>query len=59
LDVISELVNRIEELEKKEIRGEIMEERRDVVKFDIERAIVIADQVQDFFKKKKIEPMDA
>ena len=36
-----------------------MNEKRDVVKFDIEQAITIADQLQDFFKKKKIEPMDA
>ena len=34
-------------------------EKRVAVKFDIERAIVIADQVQDFFKENKIEPMDA
>lgn len=34
-------------------------EKRVAVKFDIEQAIVIADEVQDFFKEKKIEPMDA
>ena len=44
---------------KREIREKIMNEKRDVVKFDIEQAITIADQLQDFFKKKKIEPMDA
>ena len=37
----------------------MMKEKRDIVKFDIERAIVIADQLQDFFKKNKIELMDA
>ena len=36
-----------------------MKEKRVAVKFDIERAIVIADQLQDFFKKNKIELMDA
>ena len=44
---------------KREIREKIMNEKRDVVKFNIEQAITIADQLQDFFKKKKIEPMDA
>jgi hypothetical protein len=36
-----------------------MIEKRVAVKFDIERAILIANQVQDFFKENKIEPMDA
>ena len=36
-----------------------MKEKRGTVKFDIKRALDIADQVQDFFKKNKIEPMDA
>jgi hypothetical protein len=37
----------------------MMKEKRVAVKFDIERAIEISDQLQDFFKENKIEPMDA
>lgn len=40
-------------------KGSMMKEKRVAVKFNIERAIKIADQVQDFFEKKKIEPIDA
>ncbi len=36
-----------------------MKEKRVAIKFNIERAIAIADQIQDFFKENKIEPMDA
>jgi hypothetical protein len=36
-----------------------MKEKRVAVKFDIERAIAISDQLQNFFKENKIEPMDA
>jgi hypothetical protein len=37
----------------------MMKEKRVAVKFDIEQAMDIGDQLQDFFKKNKIEPMDA
>jgi hypothetical protein len=57
--ILDVLIQRIKQLEKEKIRGEMRKEKRVAVKFDIERAIVIADQVQDFFKENKIEPMDA
>jgi hypothetical protein len=37
----------------------MMKEKRVVIKFYIERALDIGDQLQDFFKENKIEPMGA
>ncbi len=37
----------------------MMKEKRVAVKFNIERALDIGDQLQDFFEENKVEPMDA
>jgi hypothetical protein len=40
-------------------RQESKEEKRVPIHVDINRSIEIGGQLQDFFKKKRIEPMDA